>query len=243
MKKTLKQVLVFVAFVATPLVMNAQVNKAESETLLGNLFWQYIPKEFSYDGFSYLYSAKDDSENETTITIYDDDLEVVKSFSVASEYQEWDVFCADFDDNTWLEWVVDVTQTLFNADEKYEYMLPLYDENSNIIGFRIMSEDGTELQSVEFDFSGSGNKKINDDVMVLKINGKHYLVFEGYDDENSFTIFYRIYPQTNEIKAVKSIPASFVGRYTLDGRRQEKMQRGVNIVRQNDGGTKKVLIK
>jgi hypothetical protein len=42
---------------------------------------------------------------------------------------------------------------------------------------------------------------------------------------------------------VKNIPGKFAGRFSLDGRRQEKMQRGVNIVRQSDGTAKKVLVK
>lgn len=246
MKKTLKQVLMFVAFMAAPVTMNAQVN--EGKTINGNLGWHYIPKVFTYDGVSYIIGYKNDYESGVaTVKIYNDELVEIKSFTASSDIGEFEPSVMDLDSNSYLYCSFSASQTLFNTDEKYEYMLPLYEDPEadypKTIGFRVMSEDGTELQSISFDLPNTEKTYFDDDMYVLKINGKYYLVFMGEVGDEDITIFYSINPQSTEIKAVANIPASFVGNYSLDGRRQGKMQRGVNILRESDGTAKKVLVK
>jgi len=247
MKKTLKQVLMFVAFMAAPVTMNAQLN--EGKTIPEDFGWICVPKAFSYDGVTYLCGRKRDNANKTTtLNIYNDELKAIKSLIIPSRDVDSGILI-DFDNNSTTDFSFYASQTLFNADERFEYVLPLYEnpevEYPKTIGFRIMSEDGTELQSVRFDAEAD---YWDDDFSILKINEKYYLVFNGeYEDPNGgynvVTIFYRINPQSTEIKAVANIPASFVGNYSLDGRRQGKMQRGVNILRESDGTAKKVLVK
>ena len=235
MKKTLQQLFVLAAFVAAPMTMNAQVG--EGKVFPRNLSDHFIPKAFTYDGKNYLYARKYNLEDNTTaMTIYNDELEVVKSFTLPGG----SLSCSflDLDDNSAPNSSSEVTQTLFNADEKYEYVMPIKD-----IGFRVVSEDGTELQSITFDVTDP--YLWDDGFYLMKINGKFYMLFEvdSKSESVTYTIFYSINPQTNEVKAVKNIPGKFAGRFSLDGRRQEKMQRGVNIVRQSDGTAKKVLVK
>jgi len=240
MKKTLQQLFVLAAFVAAPMTMNAQVG--EGKAVPGELVHQFIPKAFTYDGKNYLYGRKSNREDNTTaMTIYNDELEVVKSFTLPDG--SFGCYFLDLDDNSTPEKAFEITQTLFNADEKYEAVMPLKDERGKTIGFRVVSEDGTELQSITFDVTDP--YLWDDDFTVMKINGKFYMLFEvdSKSESVTYTIFYSINRQTNEIKAVKNIPGKFAGRFSLDGRRQEKMQRGVNIVRQSDGTAKKVLVK
>ena len=240
MKKTLQQLFVLAAFVAAPMTMNAQVG--EGKVFPGNLTDHFIPKAFTYDGKNYLCGRERNSlEMTTTLTIYNDELEIVKSFTLPSANVE-NIYFADLDDNQNPDYPFYASQTLFNADEKYEAVLPLKDESGSEIGFSIVSEDGTELQSVKVEVPGMKTKYV-EDIMVFKINGKYYLAAYVSDYNTYNTIFYSINRQTNEIKAVKNIPGTFAGRFSLDGRRQEKMQRGVNIVRQSDGTAKKVLVK
>lgn len=243
MGNTLKQMLVLAALVAAPITMNAQIG--EGKAVPGDATWQSIPKAFTSDGKSYLYSGDDsfdDNDNYTcTYTIYNDELEEVKSLTVNAYASEGSFI--DLDDNSTPDIEFKITQTLFNADDKYETVQSLYDEEKTCIGFRIVSDDGTELQTVKPELPDLPKIECESDYEIMKINGKFYFVAEGSANYKTYTFFYSITPQTSEIKAVKSIPGSFAGQFSLDGRRQAKLQRGVNIVRQSDGTTKKLLVK
>lgn len=244
MGNTLKQMLVLAALVAAPVTMNAQIG--EGKAVPGEISYNFIPKAFTVDGKSYLYEKKrNDDGNTTALTIYNDELEAVKSFTLPfGELEEVELI--DVDGNSFPNVEMHVSQTLFNADEKYEVMLALEGENGSEDGFQIMSEDGAVLQSVKFEVPDMGRLYIGQ-VTLIKINDKYYLAIEVDNEKDgnfcTYTIFYSITPQTSEIKAVKSIPGSFAGQFSLDGRRQAKLQRGVNIVRQSDGTTKKLLVK
>lgn len=152
------------------------------------------------------------------------------------------------------------TQTLFNTDEKFECLLPIYGEtqervtsesdrdddgeidqrsidcSSELKGLRVVSEDGTVLQTVEWEY-GDRYQFLN--VKICKMNDKIYLV-RGHD--NGYT-FYRIDPTSSSIKKVNDMPASVVARYSVDGRRQSHPRRGVNILRYSDGTAVKVVEK
>lgn len=232
-------------FAAMSLTMNAQINEGTAVRGISNYDFA-IPKTFTYDGKAYLQSRlQDKNNNTTTFAVYNDELEEIKSFTAASYDMPQGLFY-DLDDNTFPDLEFNITQTLFNEDEKFEYLL-FTKNGSRKTGFRIISDDGTELQSVSFN-----TPDINyweDDYVVLKINGKFYLTFTG-QLENSQGLFagygsacYRINPSSTEIKAVANVPISFAGRYTADGRRLTRAQRGINIVRKDDGTTSKVLVK
>lgn len=87
------------------------------------------------------------------------------------------------------------SQTLFNSDDKYEYLSPIieitervngndldmdgepdvyyYNEDFAYTGFRVMSEDGEELASIRYE---DGTNYYND-AMIFKLNGKTFLSF------------------------------------------------------------------
>ncbi len=177
--------------------------------------------------------------------------------SVYNEY--FDLWLNDYDGNSYIENDFIFTQTLFNTDEKYEYLVPIfgeiqeevcYEEDRNldgevdrreyrydtpIQGFKVVSEDGTVLQSIETEMSSSAY------FAILKINGKVYLscgAKDGHDDT-----IYRIDPFSTSIKKVNNVPVSVVARYSVDGRRQAHPRRGINILRYSDGTAAKVVEK
>ena len=114
-----------------------------------------------------------------------------------------------------------VTQTLFNNDEEYEYIQPIYEyreekyENDrdddggidyimmdylpSLVGFKIMTVTGEELQRVDLDtrFEYYGMS------YILKINGKYYLALEGvFVDSECYTYIYKINRETSSIQQV-----------------------------------------
>lgn len=125
------------------------------------------------------------------------------------------------DDPVWL------TQTLFNSDSKYEYVRSKirieagksYEQDRDndgvvdyeatfyrtvCVGFEIVSEDGTVLQSVDF-ARGTLDDRIEG--YILKLNGKYYLMFDTYercDSEgtNYYKLVYSIDKGTTSVQQV-----------------------------------------
>ncbi|MDE5550946.1 MAG: hypothetical protein K2I99_06305, partial [Bacteroidaceae bacterium] len=169
-----------------------------------------------------------------------------------------DVCMYDYDNDSCPDEPIVFTQTLFNTDDKFEYIENLYEAITETrsesdrdndgepdyreiyhgwesVGFRIMSEDGKVLQTINCDDVSSK------DCYVYKLNDKIYWVMYNYNIEE--TVFYKIDQQTTSVNRVKAIPASAKLIYSLDGRQQPTMQRGVNVVRDGDGAVRKIMKK
>ena len=136
----------------------------------------------------------------------------------------------------------EVSQTLFNNDPSYEYIMPKYklSKNSNITGsnisigseydkekiittnseviseekeialagFQILSENGTIISDITFDSGFEGSLYFNP-AFVITIGDNVYLAFDGYCNNTSSTIFYKIDKgNTNKIQKVKIAPSS-----------------------------------
>lgn len=127
----------------------------------------------------------------------------------------------DYDNNRSVEIGFSISQTLFNNDEKYEALVPKFSQKEVIAneidedgdgvidhrtisvgryttGFSVVSEDGTELYSIETDF------QLYLDVLV-KINGKLYIIAEVYNSDDEYCIFFEINRETSNIKQVAKL--------------------------------------
>lgn len=139
----------------------------------------------------------------------------------------------DFDSPFGNEREFTITQTLFNDDDKYEYLRPVYSDGLSQIsmsycrvsiddmtfslpcivkdygtrpsGFQVVSEDGSVLQTVNFDGSFVGGQY---DPNLIRIHGKLYLAFSGdvLDEANNTmsqaTLFYALDRKSNQIQKV-----------------------------------------
>lgn len=137
----------------------------------------------------------------------------------------------------------EASQTLFNNDESFEYLVPklvlssqgdgvpqsitpvvvggddpiettrstVISEKSKVamVGFQIVSSDGTVIRDLDFD-SGFVSSSTPNYIYVVTIGNKTYLAFSGYKDGNSCTIFYQIDRQTSEIRRVSEARGSFM---------------------------------
>lgn len=160
------------------------------------------------------------------------------------------------------------TQTLFNNDEAYECIYPIYEktnrvynyDNDNdgkideivtsdgleVVGFKVLSDDGAPLYNIRFDVDGSFSPR-DFGGCLLRINGKMYICwsFSSTPDvyNRDLTLFYRINKDANSIKSVAQIPSLPVKHYSIDGRQFNTPQRGINITRNSDGSVRKVLVR
>ena len=217
--------------------------------------------ELTVSGVEYNWSSKHE-EREWKDDGYKGDWKVMSDDSGKSHGGIMSLCLNDFDQSCDDFRTIYLTQTLFNTDEKYEFLMPLYSStietgeddrdgdgvvdfrytstNNSIIGFQIVSEDGTVLQTVNFDgdFTLPDNGK--GDVDLLKIHSKLYLCFNGYTS----CLLYSIDSATSSVRMMtmenlSSVPA---GGYNLSGR-LTRGEKGVNIIHMSDGTTKKVLVK
>lgn len=195
---------------------------------LGNDDDYFIPAEYSADGKSHIVSIEysgdfsdndDDSNSFNKISIYDDDLNVIKSFNVPF-YPEIAMAVRCFYYNTGLSYgdlYLAVTQTLFNNDENYEYISLLYSSNEtyeeNRIGFNIVSENGDVLQTITYD--GMYVSHLD----IVTVNEKRYLraVVITKSDYTTYHYYYSINPNASSIKQIgepvkASVHPSLVGR-------------------------------
>lgn len=222
--------------------------------------------ELTVSGVEYTWSSKHE-EREWKDNGYKGDWKVMnddsgKSYGgvISLSMDDFDQSCDDFRN-------IYLSQTLFNTDEKYEFLMPLYSSSTpeiyeedrdgdgvvdirdsytdnSMIGFQIVSEDGKVLQTVNFDggFHASSSGKYN--AQLLKIHGKLYLTFEGYVDNSGAILLYSINPATSSVRmmTMEKVSSVATGTYSLSGR-ATRGEKGVNIIRMSDGTTKKVLVQ
>ncbi|MBR0038195.1 MAG: hypothetical protein IJP70_11240 [Bacteroidales bacterium] len=159
--------------------------------------------EFSYGGKINLYDAHDDPVHK--IDIYDENFEVFKTISVNDEgltgnayyyYGVQGVGYKNYDNGYYTDYLF-LTQTLFNDDDKFEYIVPILIEDRQC-GFYVKTEGDAILQTVKFeeDLTGFIDR-------MIKINGKVFLFAAVHDsNDKGKTIIYEIDKQSNAIKKV-----------------------------------------
>lgn len=226
----------------------------------------------------------DDFTKQNELTIYPVEFELYHKF----EYRIWDgdgfKGAWKVDDNQWQELAciipmnlndfdqscddfrkVYLSQTIFNTDDKYEYLLPIIStnnksheedrdgdgqidmkeawSNANVTGFKVVSETGAILQTVNFENGFYIDDLSKMEVDLLKINGKLHLSFEGcIDDYYKAFLIYSIESTTNGVRMMTMEKVSATKSYNLSGR-PSNGEKGINIIRLSDGTIKKVLVK
>lgn len=204
------------------MAMSVAVNAQTPKSVSGNYF-SIVPNVFCYDEKACIVVP---SGNQ--IRIYNDEIEFIRQFIFFGELLY--MVPTDYDNGTYVDRSLYATQTLFNTDEKFEYLVAVKNSDEETTGFKIMSENGTTLQTIMFEEVSGWFE-----VRLIKINDKKYLNINNY--------FYRIDSETSSVKPVNALPVSIVRNYSIDGRPQPTPRRGINISRQSDGTVKKYVVK
>ena len=145
-----------------------------------------------------------------------------------------EVYFKDYD-NSGAEYDAVISQTLFNSDSKFEYLSPIYSkyesvwetdrdydgeideyqysEHSCVIGYRIMSEDGTELARFMFE---DGYHSYNE-ASIFIFNGRTYLSVYIYKDGEGYYQIYELVAGSSGVNAVRA-----VGRVSVSPRVAER---------------------
>lgn len=127
-------------------------DKIENATI-GRL--EVLPAAFTSDNKSYFISVEEDEyDNTVGFQVYNDKLESIKKIdlngvSIGFQYYDFSFFCGE-------GYGIDISQTLFNNDDKYEYVRCIYEDTDGgegfdeEVGFEIVNEDGKVLQSIRY---------------------------------------------------------------------------------------------
>ena len=158
----------------------------------------------------------------------------------------------DLDDNSYPSTEFIFSQTLFNSDEKYEYLYPAFEAEDEIVeedtngdgindlrriihgkqkGYNVVSEDGSILYKIDFEIEN-----------IIRFGGRIYLVSPDEEDDDMVT-FWSIDGDPDAVTQVKSVSTFPKQIFSTDGRKLPDVRRGINIVRDTDGSVKKKLFK
>lgn len=191
----------------TSLSMQAQIIGDKIENAPGSVdafltSYNTIPPIFSSDNKAYFLDYFSDEYNDF-INVYNDELQQVRRFQANGLSS---IYYCDTNNASWISSInqLVVTQTLFNNDEKFEYLRyiteeqeteeyyehPIWDDSTSTIigweidtitttstydiGVEIVNESGSVLQSLYFE-----TPRINESCNLVKINDKFYFIVMG----------------------------------------------------------------
>lgn len=166
------------------------------QTLVKNIEndrFEIIPKAFSFQGKPYLCTHK----NWNDFVIFDENFDEVKRFSTQKEAKECLLYDSDYSADPQEFYL---SQTLFNNDEKIEYISALQESNeefSPYLGFEIKSETGDILSTINF----SSPQQYEPYMGIIKMNSNVYLVAKCED----LVEIYRIDNGMSTVQKVKAI--------------------------------------
>lgn len=206
------------------------------------------------------YDAGTLREEDIKWTISGDVIDVINSTGIESFYYY------DVDNLQGIDNYVHITQSLFNNDVKFEFIMKKYEGVTKVSssyievikgrndgstyainGQYLLRRETREIPKfVGYDivnedgnvlFSINTKKEVGKNLDVLSLNGKKYL--------STGNELYEIDIKTSSAKAVISLKGNnvkkLIGIYDTNGRKNSREKRGVNIMHYSDGSATKVI--
>lgn len=179
---------------------------ANAQTMIGpgpSPYAYSIPAEFSANNQTNLAIVNENG----TMAIYNNNLTQIQSFPLPqidnNSRLRWEI--VDFDGPYVENGRVVITQTLFNNDNEYEFLVIFFDEEThNTQGGAIVSQNG----SILWTWHASGDNI--GEPFIVKWGGQYYIVANEENPEQPEEIlnstWYRIDRQTQSISRVDNVP-------------------------------------
>jgi len=198
------------------MAMGASAQTLSSVGSVNGPYLGSIGKEYTVSGKGIAYTTERLGNGVFNVKLYNEEFQELRSlnldFGVDSEYGIG-IALIDFDDSTFGEQISGgllVTQTLFNNDDKIEYVrYTTYDSNytNKVKTFTIVNEDDEVLATIDGPEENSYSA-----ARILKWGDNHYFcMFSYYHDESSNTMkyssdIYLIEKETNSVRKVNAAP-------------------------------------
>ena len=169
----MKRITFFIATLCL-LLVNVNAQTIENIAQLNSDWYSFIFKEFSADGNTVPMMLR---SGENKIVILNEDFSLGREIASAETFYLYVEFL-NLDEYGY-ENYIPFTQTLFNNDDKVEFIRVIGERDQwgdiiNIEGYKIVNEDNEVLFTIE---------ETSDDIRVLRWKGMYYLTFNYYDSE------------------------------------------------------------
>ncbi|MBR6899343.1 MAG: hypothetical protein IKN29_03505 [Bacteroidales bacterium] len=164
-----------------------------------------IPRFFSYNNNVYLPVEHRINGDLDTLFYYNTNFQLVKKFSWGSGLAT--IYFCDYDVDFLGEGACRIlaTQTLFNNDENFEYVVGVKNEEGRMTAYQVVSDNGTVLHTFPFDFPSNYDYSIS----MIKVEGVLYfnIYYSDYGEIRRYkTDWYRFDRQTQSIARVENVP-------------------------------------
>lgn len=168
--------------------INAQVETTPLKTLGSYLYG--IDELFLYDEVTpYVVSVEfggSDGKTAGTMRVYDNEFNLKKTITPESKPNSLNVHVLNANS---ADYTIYLTQTLFNDDEKFEYLI---ESGSGMYAteLKVVSEDGTVLQTLKYP---AGVEVYRDEIDLFVVGSNKYLsIGWGYENGNEYMNLYKI---------------------------------------------------
>ena len=211
--------------------VNAQVETTPITIADSELYG--IGEEYSYNHETSLVSVGYSDKVAVIMHVYGEDLNLKKTITPSEEPIPFSVINLNSNSS---DYTMYLTQTLFNDDEKYEYIVSVPQKNQYgydySAGLKIMSDDGSVLQTIMFPENVTGY--FDTGIKLFIIGSSKYLEGGDYEDadENEYMNLYKINKDAKDPSKVSIATAPM--RVSVSPRMASRNQ-DINVVAEGNG--------
>ena len=223
-------------FISTMMAMSAMCVNAQVETTpitIADSELYGIGESYSYNHETSLVSVGYSDKEAVIMHVYGEDLTLKKTITPSEEPIPFTV--KNLNSNS-SDYTMYLTQTLFNDDEKYEYIVSVPQKNQYgydySAGLKIMSDDGSILQTIMFPENVTGY--FDTGIKLFIIGSSKYLEGGDYEDadENEYMNLYKINKDAKDPSKVSIATAPM--RVSVSPRMASRNQ-DINVVAEGNG--------
>ena len=192
-----------------------------------------IGESYSYNHETSLVSVGYSDKEAVIMHVYGEDLNLKKTITPSEEPIPLSVINLNSNSS---DYTMYLTQTLFNDDEKYEYIVSVPKKNQHgydySAGLKIMSDDGSILQTIMFPENVTGY--FDTGIKLFIIGSSKYLEGGDYEDadENEYMNLYKINKDAKDPSKVSIATAPM--RVSVSPRMASRNQ-DINVVAEGNG--------
>ena len=205
---------------------NAQIETTPLKTLGRYLYG--IDEQFLYDaGTQYVVSVEySDGRTAATMRVYDNEFNLKKTITPESVPSNLDVHVLN--ENS-ADYTIYLTQTLFNDDEKFEYLIE--PGSGTPTELKVVSEDGTVLQTLKYP---AGVEVYRDEIDLFVVGSNKYLRIGVSVDENG-NEYMNLYKINKDAKDPSKVSIATAPMRVSVSPRMASRNQDINVVAEGNG--------
>ena len=205
---------------------NAQIETTPLKTLGEYLYG--IDELFLYDAGTQYVVSVEYSEDRTaaTMRVYDNEFNLKKTITPESVPSNLDVHVLN--ENS-ADYTIYLTQTLFNDDEKFEYLIE--PGSGTPTELKVVSEDGTVLQTLKYP---AGVKVYRDEIDLFVVGSNKYLRIGVSVDENG-NEYMNLYKINKDAKDPSKVSIATAPMRVSVSPRMASRNQDINVVAEGNG--------